>query len=91
MNWSFAPVESQSGVRSKFFKGFLAAAVGVLVFFFLSLLLSLAASTSVDRFLGLLVAPDIRFAVRLSFITATLSTFVAMCVAVPGAYGSDAR
>ncbi|MEF8787639.1 MAG: ABC transporter permease [Planctomycetota bacterium] len=86
MNRGAAPAATGSGLWSKLFRAFLAGAVGVLVLFFLSLLVSLAGSTSLQRFLDLLVARDIRFAVRLSFITATISTALAMCVAVPGAY-----
>ena len=86
MNPSQTPPDSYSTVTSRFFTVFLGGAVALLVVFFLALLASLAGTTRLEKFFSLLAAPDIRFAVRLSFLTATTATVLAMLVAVPAAY-----
>jgi molybdate transport system permease protein len=73
-------------LKQKLFSATVGGALALLVLFFVGLLMSLAGSTSIQRFLDLLFSREIQFAIKLSVFTATVSTTCAMLVAVPGAY-----
>jgi molybdate transport system permease protein len=86
---------SEIGTISKVFKGvagdrvFKAATLGalaVLSLFFISIIVSLLTYTNWGNILSAIKSREILFAVGLSLMTATLSTIVAVAIAVPVAY-----
>jgi len=60
--------------------------LAVLGIFFGGLLLSLAGFTTAAQFFRLLISEEILFAIRLSVFTATLTTLLAVLLALPAAY-----
>jgi molybdate transport system permease protein len=63
-----------------------AAALAGLVLFLAAIFLSLAFYTNWGTFLTVIASDEVLFAIRLSLVTASLSTLIAMLVAVPSAY-----
>ncbi|MBI2859969.1 MAG: ABC transporter permease subunit [Chloroflexi bacterium] len=68
------------------FKAATAGALALLSLFFLGIILSILSYTNWDAFIEALLSPEILFAVRLSFVTATIATALSLLVAVPVAY-----
>ena len=68
------------------FKAALMSALVLLTLLFAGIVLSLVAYTDWDTLVATLIAPEILFAIRLSLITATISTTLAMFAAIPVAY-----
>lgn len=62
------------------------SALALLGLFFTGIVVSLLAFTKWDTFWSALTSPEILFAVRLSLVTATISTIIAVFIAVPVAY-----
>jgi molybdate transport system permease protein len=60
--------------------------LALLTFFFAGIVLSLVAYTDWDTLVATLISREIIFAIKLSLITATISTVLAMLVAIPVAY-----
>ena len=70
-------------------RAFRAATISALVLmglFFTGIVVSLIAYTEWDTFFAALTSPEILFAIRLSLTTATISTVIAIIIAVPVAY-----
>ncbi|MCX6002556.1 MAG: ABC transporter permease, partial [Chloroflexi bacterium] len=61
-------------------------AFSVLVFSLIVLIISLVAATDLPLFLSSLLSDEVRFAICLSLITATISTTFAIVMAIPTAY-----
>ena len=61
-------------------------AFSVLVFSLIVLIVSLVAATDLPLFLSSLLSDEVRFAICLSLITATISTALAIVLAIPTAY-----
>ena len=59
--------------------------LAVLGIFFAALLVSLAGATTASQFRQVLARDDVWFAIKLSLFTATLSTTVAVIIALPAA------
>jgi len=72
--------------KDRLFRVATGTTLAVLVVFFGGLFVSMAGSTTPERFLSLLGSEEILFAIRLSVLTATLATLAAVLVAVPAAY-----
>jgi molybdate transport system permease protein len=68
------------------FKAALMSALALLTLLFAGIVLSLVAYTDWDTLVSTLIAPEILFAIRLSLITATISTALAILAAIPVAY-----
>lgn len=62
------------------------SALALLGLFFAGIVVSLLAYTKWDTFFAALTSPEILFAVRISITTATVSTILAVVIAVPVAY-----
>ena len=72
--------------KQRLFTISIGSTVAALALFFFGLILSLAGSTSLQKFLDLLASREIQFAIKLSLLTATISTALAMVFAIPAAY-----
>jgi molybdate transport system permease protein len=68
------------------FKAATISSLVLLVFFFVGIVLSLVSYTDWQSFLATLISAEIIFAIKLSVITATISTGLSMLVAIPVAY-----
>jgi molybdate transport system permease protein len=68
------------------FHAALMSALALLTILFVGIIVSLIAYTDWDTLISTLIAPEILFAIRLSLITATISTTCAMLAAIPVAY-----
>lgn len=68
------------------FKAAIISALALFTLFLVGIVLSLVAYTSWDAFFTTLISPEILFAIKLSLITATVSTMLSMFVAIPVAY-----
>ena len=62
------------------------SALSILVFFIVLLIVSLVATTDLNHFISSLLSDEVRFAICLSLITATISTVLAIIIAIPAAY-----
>jgi molybdate transport system permease protein len=74
------------GNRAWIFRLAMLSTLAVLGVFFAVLLFSLAGATTPSKFQQVLARDDLWFAIRLSLFTATLSTAMAVVVALPAAY-----
>ena len=70
----------------KVFKSATISALAVLLLFIVGVVVSMLAFTDWNTFVDALVSPEIMFAIRLSLITATISTVFAIIIAIPVAY-----
>ena len=68
------------------FQAALMSALVLLTLLFAGIIVSLMAYTDWDTLISTIIAPEILFAIRLSLITATISTTFAMLAAIPVAY-----
>jgi molybdate transport system permease protein len=68
------------------FQAALMSALALLTLLFAGIIVSLIAYTNWDTLVSTLISPEILFAIRLSLITATISTTLAMLAAIPVAY-----
>jgi len=73
-----------SGERA--FKAATISALALLSLFFTGIVVSMAAYTHWDTLLSTLVSREILFAIKLSLITATITTIISIFIAVPVAY-----
>ncbi len=73
-------------VGDRAFRGATISALAVLTLFFVIIVVSLLTYTDLGSIWSALGSPEIRFAIGLSLLTATISTIIAMIVAVPVAY-----
>lgn len=78
------PMRGITGERT--FQAALMSALALLTLLFAGIIISLMAYTDWDTLVSTLIAPEILFAIRLSLITATISTTLAMLAAIPVAY-----
>ena len=72
--------------KTWFFRFATISTLAVLGVFFAALLVSLAGATTASKFQQVLARDDVWFAIKLSLFTATLSTTLAVIVALPAAY-----
>ena len=72
--------------KAWFFRFAAMSTLAVLGVFFAALLVSLAGATTASKFQQVLGRNDVWFAVKLSLFTATLSTTMAVIIALPAAY-----
>src|SRR4030067_3683768 len=73
------------GVIMDFKKTTIVAALALLLFY-ATLIFSLLTFFEGEGFLGVLLAPDTLFSIRLSLVTATLAMILAVTLALPAAY-----
>ena len=78
------PIKGITGERP--FQAALMSALVLLTLLFAGIIVSLMAYTDWDTLISTIIAPEILFAIRLSLITATISTTFAMLAAIPVAY-----
>ena len=75
------------GMRSdRLFNWAVLSALSILVLLLVLLVISLVAITDLHLFVGSLLSDEVRFAICLSLITATISTVLAVIIAIPVAY-----
>jgi molybdate transport system permease protein len=82
--WRSQPITGIRGERT--FQVALMSALVLLTLLFAGIIVSLMAYTDWDTLVATLISPEILFAIRLSLITATISTTLAMLAAIPVAY-----
>lgn len=80
----FKMLRGASGDRA--FKWATVSVLALLVLFFLSIVVSMLSFTDWSTFFSVLVSREIVFAIRLSMITATITTVISMLIAIPTAY-----
>ena len=68
------------------FKGAGISALALLSLFFIGIVISMLTYTDWNTFLSALFSSEILFAIRLSMITATIATIIAILIAIPVAY-----
>ncbi|OGP53012.1 MAG: hypothetical protein A2Y65_04340 [Deltaproteobacteria bacterium RBG_13_52_11] len=68
------------------FKAATISCLALLTFFFVGIVLSLVTYTDWNTFVSTLISKEILFAIKLSLITATISTALSITVAIPVAY-----
>jgi molybdate transport system permease protein len=68
------------------FNGAVISALVILTLFFLGIVASLISYTDWNTFVSALLSEEILFAIRLSVITATITTIISMLIAIPVAY-----
>jgi molybdate transport system permease protein len=84
---SFGRSHSITGIRGERpFQAALMSALVLLTLLFAGIIVSLMAYTDWDTLVSTLISPEILFAIRLSLITATISTTLAMLAAIPVSY-----
>jgi molybdate transport system permease protein len=84
---SFGRSQPITGIRGERpFQAALMSALVLLTLLFAGIIVSLMAYTDWDVIVATLLSPEILFAIRLSLITATISTTFAMLAAIPVAY-----
>ena len=84
---SFGRSHSITGIRGeRTFQASLMSALVLLTLLFAGIIVSLMAYTDWDTLVATLISPEILFAIRLSLITATISTTLAMLAAIPVSY-----
>ncbi len=80
----FKSLRGTSGERA--FRAATLSALALLLLFFIVIVVSMLSYTNWSSFLSVLISEEILFAIRLSLITATVSTVIAMLIAIPVAY-----
>lgn len=68
------------------FNGAIISALALLTLFFVGIVASLISYTDWNTFISALLSEEILFAIRLSIITATITTIISMLIAIPVAY-----
>ncbi len=86
-----APGERPASMTGRFsrdglFLAGLSALLGAYVLLIVGLLCALASFTDFAHICAAIATEEIRFALRLSLISCTLSTLLSLCVAIPGGY-----
>jgi molybdate transport system permease protein len=70
----------------KVFNGAVISALAIISLFFIGIVASLISYTDWNTFTAALFSEEIMFAIRLSIITATITTIISMLIAIPVAY-----
>jgi len=79
-------IRLQIGLGNRVFKLAIIGSLTFFVLFFLSIIVSMACYTDLQRLISALVSDEIIFAIKLSVITATVATVFCVIIAVPAAY-----
>ena len=80
------PIKDSRAVTHDIFDFITRGITGLLVLFFVGIIVSLAFYTNINTFISSLFSEEIIFAIKLSVLSATVATIICIFVAVPTAY-----